>query len=72
MRVVQFLGWCGMAMAYDGSTHVHMLEWGRPDGQGSDGSAIAGIRIEFEKSHLKWFVMYCRLGRARENDDDLL
>jgi hypothetical protein len=50
MRDVDVLGWCGMAMACDGSMHVHTLEWGRPDGQGSDRSAIARIRIKFNCS----------------------
>jgi hypothetical protein len=58
MRDVDVLGWCGMAMACDGSMHVHMLEWGRPDGQGPDRSAIARIRIKFEKSHLNCSVTY--------------
>jgi hypothetical protein len=51
---VPWLVWNG-----DGNgMRFHMLEWGRPDGQGCDGSTIAGIRIKSKKSHLKWSVTY--------------
>jgi hypothetical protein len=43
MREVDFLGSCRMAMVCNGSTHVHMLKWGRSEDRDLTDPRLQGL-----------------------------